>query len=308
MKKIATKISKRLSKSKTNSVVDLSVYRQQKQEAEVLFSQINTTERNIESGHDPLHAVYVHAQNLLSVLVECLQDIPEPSLDRFFRGIEAADNTYLPKGPPMSPLTASYFNSWLLFDLTIGIDKETLTTIIIDLARQFGLDKQMVDVMTAMQQSRMGIYEFMGQQNGKVLLKELTHDDIIPCICPAGYQGSRSGELWFVRILPPLFGLFDYSLVFTTPYVLLNPDKKNWLAYLDRTISHKKSKTTASSLDHLMKYGLSANYWHEYIFEAYVNHRTEVIFLEGLPDISSTRPHATDIPEFATILPDCPLA
>lgn len=308
MRKIASKVSKRLSKLKNSKVIDLNDYRQQKKAAEELFDQLATTEKNIQAGRDPLHAVYIHAQNLLSVLVESLQDVPEPSLDRFFNVIEAADNTYIPQGPPISPLTVSYFNGWLLFDLSIGINKETLTTIIIDLANQFGLDKQTIEVMNTLQHSRMGIYEFMGQQNNKVLLRELTGNDTIVCLCPSGYQGSNPGELWFARVLPPAMGLFDYSLVFTTPYILLNSDKNSWIAYLNRTISVKKTKTTASSLESLMKYGLSENYWHEYIFESYVNHRPEVIFLEGLPDIRSSRPHYTDDPKFAAILPDSHLS
>ncbi|WP_305906718.1 hypothetical protein Q9L42_019480 [Methylomarinum sp. Ch1-1] len=304
MKKIASKISKRLSKVQASKIIDLSSYRQQKQEAEALFSQIKTTQKNIDNGHDPLHAVYIHAQNLLSVLVDCLQEVPEPALDRFFKVIDEADRDYMPEGPPISPLTKSYFNSWLLFDLVIGLDKETLTTIILDLARQFGLDKQMIETIGIMQDSRMGIYEFIGRQNGHILLKELTKDSIIECICPAGYQGSQPGELWFVRILPPVFDCFDYSLVFTTPYVLSHADKNAWLDYLARTVTGKKTKTTATDVNQLMKYGLSPFYWHEYIFEAYLDARSEVIFLSGLPDIRASRPQATDIQEFLAILPE----
>lgn len=304
MKKIASKISKRLSKIQAAKVIDLSGYRQQKQEVEALFSQIKTTQQNIDNGHDPLHAVYIHAQNQLSVLVDCLQEIPEPALDRFFKVIEEADRDYMPEGPPMSPLTKSYFNSWLLFDLVIGLDKETLTTIILDLSLQFGLDKQMIEVMGFMQQSRMGIYEFMGRKNGHVLLKELTQDSIIECICPAGYQGNQPGELWFARILPPIFDWFTYSVVFTTPYVLPHADKNAWLDYLARTVTGKKTKTTATDLNQLMKYGLSPFYWHEYIHEAYFNSRAEVIFLSGLPDVKASRPHATDIQKFSAILPE----
>lgn len=304
MRKSASKVSKRLSKLKTSNVIGLSDYRQQKKAAEELFDQIATTEQNIQAGRDPLHAVYIQAQNLLSVLVECLQDVSEPSLNRFFSVIEAADITYALQGPPISPLTVSYFNCSLLFDLGIGINKETLTTIIIDLANQFGLDKQVIEIMNTLQHSRMGIYEFMGQQNDKVLLRELTGNDILTCLCPSGYQGSHPGELWFARVLPPAMSLFDYSLVFTTPYVLLNSDKQSWIAYLNRTISGKKTRTTASSLESLMKYGLSENYWHEYIFESYVNHRPEVVFLKGLPDIRSSRPHYTNDPKFVSILPD----
>ena len=43
---------------------------------------------------------------------------------------------------------------------------------------------------------------------------------------------------------------------------------------------------------HLMKCGLDERYWAEYVFEAYVNHRPDVIFLRGLPDVPESRPHS----------------
>jgi len=308
MRKIATKVSKRINKSNASKVIDLNAYRQQKKATEDLFNQIITTETAIKAGHDPLHAVYIHTQHLLSALVEALQDIPEPALSRLFKTFEAADDAYVPSGPPMSPLTKSYFNCWLLFDLHAGLHKETLTTIIIDLAHQLGLHNDMVKVMQTMQDSRMGIYELMGRQGDRVLLRELTGNTVIPCICPAGYLGTHPGEMWFVRILPPVLGAFDYSVIFTTPYILLSPDKNSWEAYLNRTISDKKTKTTANSLENLMKQGLSDNYWNEYIFQAYVNHKSDVIYLKGLPDVSSSRPHHSDVSKFASILPDSPFS
>ena len=77
-----------------------------------------------------------------------------------------------------------------------------------------------------------------------------------------------------------------------------------WIQYIKRTITNKKSNTSTTSFENLMKYGLSYNYWNEYIFQAYVNHISNAIYLEGLPDMSSTRPHSTDDPVFQSILPD----
>ena len=34
------------------------------------------------------------------------------------------------------------------------------------------------------------------------------------------------------------------------------------------------------------------DYWSEFVFEAYVNHRSDVIFLAGLPDVAESRPHS----------------
>lgn len=33
-------------------------------------------------------------------------------------------------------------------------------------------------------------------------------------------------------------------------------------------------------------------YWNDFVFEAYVNHRTEVIYLAGLPVVSESRSHS----------------
>ncbi|MCD2453568.1 hypothetical protein GO003_024620 [Methylicorpusculum oleiharenae] len=56
-----------------------------------------------------------------------------------------------------------------------------------------------------------------------------------------------------------------------------------------------------------MKQGLSDTYWNETIFHAYMNHQPDVIYLQGLPDVSSSRPDHTDAPKIASLLPDSPL-
>ncbi len=41
-----------------------------------------------------------------------------------------------------------------------------------------------------------------------------------------------------------------------------------------------------------MKWGPARDYWTEFVFEAYVNHRQDMIFLTGLPDVPESRPHS----------------
>ncbi len=43
---------------------------------------------------------------------------------------------------------------------------------------------------------------------------------------------------------------------------------------------------------HHLKIGAARDYWYEFVFEAYVNHRSDVIFLAGLPDVAKSRPHS----------------
>ncbi|MFQ5744294.1 MAG: hypothetical protein ACE5HV_11995 [Acidobacteriota bacterium] len=40
------------------------------------------------------------------------------------------------------------------------------------------------------------------------------------------------------------------------------------------------------------KFGQTRDYWTEFVFEAYVNHRREVILLAGLPDVPERRPQS----------------
>jgi hypothetical protein len=36
----------------------------------------------------------------------------------------------------------------------------------------------------------------------------------------------------------------------------------------------------------------SPSYWNDFVFEGYVNYRTDAIYLRGLPDIPESRPHS----------------
>ncbi len=85
----------------------------------------------------------------------------------------------------------------------------------------------------------------------------------------------------------------ETAVVFITPYVVLSPGVDDWLAYLDRTLPKVPGKKDRrAAYEHLMKYGLSNSYWNEYIFEAYVNHRPDMILVMGLPDVDESRPHS----------------
>ena len=47
-------------------------------------------------------------------------------------GEQHGEDDYLPDGPPMSPLTRSYFTSWAFFDHRIGKTTDTLASCLID--------------------------------------------------------------------------------------------------------------------------------------------------------------------------------
>jgi hypothetical protein len=264
---------------------------------QTIISKNNLTE------YDPLHGLYIYGQNQLSVLIEQLMELP--MLDKLANAYAASYKEYMPSGPPMSPLTTSYFACWGAFDLcSSGAKNETLCTIATDFCRFQRVDEGLIDLFETMQASRMGIYRHEGTSKQFVFLRELVTNKEIKAISPSGYLGNP-GEVWFARVLPPVFdgAIFDHSVVFTTPYVLgklgarrefVSLVEHEWLAFFKRTLAKMKTETEVCAYEHLMKYGLSRNYWNEYIFLAYRNHRQDVILLEGLPDIPESLPHTEE--------------
>lgn len=279
-------------------VTNLSDWREGKLRSEEYQKSIVSEDRL--SKLDPLHALYVYSQNHLSVLIEQISELPV--LAKLADMYAAASEEYMPSGPPMSPLTASYFTCWGAFDLcSFGARKETFCSIATDFCNYINADNGQIEVFEEMQNSRMGIYEHEGVSGKYINFRELITNRKIRAISSSGYMG-QAGEVWFARILPPLFNLFDYSVVFTTPYILgkLGSDRSfiplvenDWLNYFERNLSKMSLKNVEESYQDLMKYGLSKNYWNEYIFLSYRNHRDDMIFLEGFPDIPSSMPHAT---------------
>jgi hypothetical protein len=79
----------------------------------------------------------------------------------------------------------------------------------------------------------MGISAQRESRDGRCLLRELIKEDPFDCSVPAGYPG-RTGELWFVRLLPPI-GPVDDRVVVATPYLLLGFGGADWTASLNES-------------------------------------------------------------------------
>jgi hypothetical protein len=143
-----------------------------------------------------------------------------------------------------------------------------------------------------MQESRMGVYIHEGTERDAIVLREFVTDTVCRAVVPSGYRG-RKGELWYVRVLPPpLPGVMEH-VVFTTPYLLVHPGEREWQAYFRRTLPDAPLRDRIARYEHHMKFGPTRDYWTEFVFEAYVNHRSDVIFLKGLPDVPESRPHSS---------------
>jgi hypothetical protein len=268
-----------------------------RRQASTFFAQVprdaNGAEALVRAGRDPLHVAYTAAQNFTSFFAETVSEFP--AFGPYARIVGPAEEEYLPAGPPMSPLTMSYFTTWAFFDVRFGADGETMGTCLLDVAPLLELSPLMTQTIQAFQGSRMGIYEHCGAEGGRCRLKELVTDEERTCYVASGYKG-KPGELWYVRLCPPLPGFPDYHVAFTTPYVLLGTTKADWTAYLNKSL--RGASDPKKALHELLKFGKAARSrradesWSEFLFQAYSNHQPNVIFLAGLPDVKESLPHA----------------
>ena len=264
--------------------VNLAAYRAGARRAQELQANLRATEH--VDGLHPTHAYWSFVQHQLSFFSEALLAVEEAS--RFRRLIEAAEEEYVPQGPPMSPLTGTYFFGWAYCDLAVGLAKERAGACAVDVVAELSVDPALVTAMQALVDSRMGLWTVVGHGAGTTILRESVTGDTVECVVPAGHPGGV-GERWFVRVLPsPREGL--PGLVFNTPYVLVSPAAE-WEAYLNRTLPKLDAKRPDRAYFTLMKHGLSARYWPEFVFEGYLNHTSGCVLLLGLPDVDGSRPH-----------------
>ncbi|MFH2057494.1 MAG: hypothetical protein ABIJ59_01160 [Pseudomonadota bacterium] len=294
---ISKKVIDGLKKAKNQKIIDFKELKEAKTYAQDLDKTVVSGDEL--SKYDPLHAVYIYAQNKVSVLVEQLSELP--ALSKLTNTLEQADDIYLPSSPPKSPLTKSYFTCWGFFDFCVGIKKESFGTVILDLLKHLKSDPGLIKTVECMQNSRMGIFIHKGFMDRFVILEELVTEKKIKVIVPSGYQGKKD-EIWYARVMPEPFPDLNYGylLVFTTPYILIDLDgnigssakREDWEAFFDRNLKAAGKKDKTKAYESFMKYGKNKYYWNEYIFEGYVNYQADMIMLAGFPDIPLSLPHS----------------
>ena len=287
MGQISDKLLKRLGRSR-RLITELRGASRSIRDALGALKQGRTARSRRGEPLDPLHAVYVAVQNFSSVFAERVSSLPE--FDPYYRVVLQAQESYMPGGPPMSPLTGSYFTTWAFYDLRFGPDDETIGTCLLDVGQPLGLGPDATEAIGLMSETRMGVYEHIGLKGGRCRLRELITDGEFECYSPAGYLGG-AGELWFVRLCPPIDPA-DYQIAFTTPYILMDFGKADWTAYLSKSLIGLTAPEKRRRLHEILKYGRDPNFWSEFILKAYHHHQFDAIFLTGLPDVTGSMPHA----------------
>ena len=182
---------------------------------------------------DPLHGVYTAIQNVSSIFAERVSGISSSSLTT--KSSPRRRTNTCPEAPPMSPLTRSYFTTWAFFDVRFGPDQETIGSCLLDAGAKLGFEPKVMEAIRCFSESRMGIYERLQSKGARCRLRELITEQTFDCFVGSGYQG-RKGELWYVRLCPPLEPA-GYHVIVTTPYILLNFTKEDWTAYLKRSLA-----------------------------------------------------------------------
>jgi hypothetical protein len=237
----------------------------------------------------PAQAAYLYAVNQVAILAEIMTTLP--ALHRFTDLLERAEEEYVPGWPPRSPISRSHFTAWAFFDAAVGIDRETIGTLLLDLAPTLALTAELVALLAHLQASRLGLHVHEGTREDHVILREL-RTGIRRRTVPANTHFGRPGELWLCRVLPPPDASAELHVALASPYVLESPGETAWLAFFDRTIPKLRARDEAQGFERLMKHGLGPNYWNEFVFEGYLRHDEQAIWLRGLPDVAESRPHA----------------
>jgi len=283
---LTAKVNARVIAAKEQKILPFGMLAQIKREVDK-NAGLETPEALVDGGADPAFALYASVQQMVYLFAELLLWMPE--LWTFRKRLERLDDDYTPGYPPMSPITGSYFAMWTQCDLRVGEGGETMAGLFAEIGGLFGFSAEYLAMAKTLADSRMGVYEHCGLKNGRISLRELVTDKEFSFVGSSGYVGNK-GELWLVRAVPPPFA-FTCWVGMGTPYVLRAPGQAEWLAMFARNGIRSDEVGVERRLEQFLKFGPKPRFWSELIFEGYCGHNSGAIFLQGLPDVSESRPH-----------------
>lgn len=212
-----------------------------------------------------------------------------PDLAEFVADFQTLEEEYMPSGPPTSPLTRSFFRYFFLCDMPIAPGRETIASCYYQYVDSLDSNGGEMEVarqcLAAIRDSRMGVFLQTGVN--PLTLREIGCLRDLTVHSTTGYRGEV-GQLWFVRLLPPVRG--KEHVVVTTPYRLFNATPQDWSSALARELMAYQRQ--GLQLSELLKYGTPTLSWPEFVHQSYFNHKADVIFLAGLPHVAGSRPHS----------------
>jgi len=287
MGKISNRFRNLFNDQLSQKVIDIGALRRGKELASENMNSIVSVEKLVADGRCPSEAVYLNMQNLTSVLLEGL--IRLPPANTMYRFFSKQESLYEPGYPPHSPITNSYYNLWLQFDAAFGDDQETIGSCILEMADLLQINGIQQTALKNFCESRMGIYEIVKVNTDSVFsIRELFTDKRFDVKFDSHFSG-QVGDILYMRILQ---NLFDASMSTTlgVPYQLVGYSEKAWGAYFKKQGIEIGAENFEQKLFNHMKFPKDKNYWIEFTFWAYMQHRPDVIYLTGLPDDKTTQP------------------
>ena len=235
---------------------------------------------------------YAAAFNICMEFGEQLLD-SIPLLGHFNNSICEMQEEYMPSGPPMSPITRSFFSSWMILDALIN-ENVTLGTLYSRYIHEKKVMLYTAQAMDHLNESSVTVYQVTGGDLRKTILwdilgkRELVASISIYDYSLASYEPAV-GDVWYTRILPPLQGCsLDCYSVFGTPIIFRKTTRVDWENFFLRRQAGKSE--ALNGISNFIKHGNSFGYWLEFVFQTYIGHTREVIFAEGLPDMKDSRP------------------
>lgn len=289
MTKISNQIIKDYRKYKLDKLINLSEIIQTKEKLEQIRMEVS--DKFAPNDFDPSFKIYTLMQNIISYFSEEVSILPE--FTPYYDGVVEMDENYMPSYPPMSPISGAYFTYWCFFDFKFGKEKETIGTIFYDLGLEYKFDKLALKTVANFNNSSMRFYKNLGSENGLIMLKDLLSGEIHLCKHASGFIGKKD-EIWFVRLVPNLDEIYNYQIILTTPYVILDRTDNDWLAFFNRQGIDPNKEDCEAKYQQFNDSNSRERYWHNYIMDAYTNYESNCIFLMGIPDIKGSKPHEMD--------------
>ena len=290
---VAAKIVKELRKAKRAAVIDLAAVRDARELSHAMDVAM--------PGSDdlpPNHAAWMRSFAVMTAFAGGL--LETHALRKLADRVAAADEEYMPGGPPQSPVLDSVFASWWMADLPVGPTRESMCSIIADLGPVMGWPAELSRCSRHFAQSRLGVYRASKIGTDRVQLDELetgarTHVHVPSDMHTPDGDGS---ELWLTRLLPPLTRHSSDWVVWSTPYKLDGDDAEaEWISFCERVMASGAAAKTEPG-DRLARHFKAVEQpqrWLEYIMDGYAGVDSHgSIALLGVPDRPATLPHHAD--------------
>ncbi len=289
MGKIAQTLRREILLQVKQKVVEISDVKEMKELAKKMRPEDGLEEFEQQHRAKEIDSLYYPYLYGIKFIAGCMYGmLRTEEMEDFKKALESQEKLYRPGDSKGGPVTESYYRIWELADFHFGCDRETLSSMFLELRDILKISYEEREIVKNISNSRMGIYEVCEIKGEKFLLKELVSDKNFWCLGLDGIEG-RVGQLWYIRVFPP-FDPDGHAITLSAPYVLLS-SKEEWNSFFERKGVDKKN------LHDFMKFGPSVDYWNEFIFFGFACVAGDTIFLNGLPDLSHSLPCSKEFSE-----------